>query len=66
MTNPTGTQWETALLNELTSNGERIALIESSVARIEGRIETTASDVAKTKQVDSQDSRILTLLTVLP
>ena len=28
MTNPTGTQWETALLNKLTNNGERIAVVE--------------------------------------
>ena len=34
MTNPTGTQWETALLNKITGNGERIALIESSVQEI--------------------------------
>ena len=31
MTNPIGTQWETALLNKLTSNGERIAVVEKEV-----------------------------------
>ena len=31
MTNTTGTQWETALLNKLTNNGERIAVVEKEV-----------------------------------
>ena len=31
MTNPTGTQWENALLSKLTSNGERIAVVEKEI-----------------------------------
>ena len=43
MTNPTA-QWEQAILNKLTSNGERIAVVENRLESIENRltnIETT-------------------------
>ena len=43
MTNSTA-QWEQAILNKLTSNGERIAVVENRLESIENRltnIETT-------------------------
>lgn len=38
MSNPVGTQWETAVLSKLTNNGERIALIESDIKEIKADI----------------------------
>ena len=37
MTNTTA-QWEQAILNKLTSNGERIAVVESRLESIENRL----------------------------
>ena len=37
MTNPTA-QWEQAILNKLTSNGERIAVVENRLESIENRL----------------------------
>ena len=34
MTNPTSTQWEQAILNKLTNNGERIAVIEKDLSEV--------------------------------
>ena len=34
MTNPTSAQWEQALLNKITNNGERIAVIERDVSDV--------------------------------
>ena len=34
MANPTGTQWEQAVLNKLTSNGERIAVLERDMSDV--------------------------------
>ena len=38
MTNTTA-QWEQAILNKLTSNGERIAVVESKLDNIENRLD---------------------------
>ena len=34
MASPTGTQWEQAVLNKLTSNGERIAVLERDMSDV--------------------------------
>ena len=34
MASPTGTQWEQAVLNKLTSNGERIAVVEKDISEM--------------------------------
>lgn len=34
MTSPTGTQWEQAVLNKLTSNGERVAVLERDMSDV--------------------------------
>lgn len=34
MNNPTSTQWEQAILNKLTNNGERIAVIEKDLSEV--------------------------------
>ena len=58
MTNPTGTQWETALLNKLTSNGERIAVVEKEVkdvkqivTNLDQRLTNVEKEVKDTKQI---------------
>ena len=38
MTNPTA-QWEQAILNKLTSNGKRIAVVENKLDNIENRLD---------------------------
>ncbi len=38
MASPTGTQWEQAVLNKLTSNGERIAVVERDISDIKDRL----------------------------
>ena len=38
MTSPTGTQWEQAVLNKLTNNGERIAVVERDISDIKDRL----------------------------
>ena len=38
MTSPTGTQWEQALLSKITSNGERIAVVERDISDIKDRL----------------------------
>ena len=53
MTNPAGTQWETALLTKLTSNGERIALMEQDIQSIK-------SDVKEIKEAVTSNDRRLT------
>ena len=53
MTNPAGTQWETALLSKLTSNGERIALMEQDLSSIK-------SDVKEIKEAVINNDRRLT------
>ena len=47
MTNPTGTQWETALLNKLTSNGERIAVVEKEVKDVKQEVKDVKQIVTK-------------------
>ena len=34
MASPTGTQWEQAVLNKLTSNGERVAVLERDMSDV--------------------------------
>lgn len=51
MTNPTGTQWENALLNKLTSNGERIAVVEKEVKDIK---ETTKNIDRRLNGIDER------------
>ena len=41
MNNPTQLQWEQAILNKLTSNGERIAVVENRLEGIENRLSNT-------------------------
>ena len=38
MASQTGTQWEQAVLNKLTSNGERIAVVERDISDIKDRL----------------------------
>ena len=38
MASPTGTQWEQAVLNKLTNNGERIAVVERDISDIKDRL----------------------------
>lgn len=38
MASPAGTQWEQAVLSKLTSNGERIALVERDISDIKDRL----------------------------
>ncbi|MGK7895229.1 MAG: hypothetical protein AB4372_16795 [Xenococcus sp. (in: cyanobacteria)] len=38
MASPAGTQWEQAVLIKLTSNGERIALVERDISEIKDRL----------------------------
>lgn len=48
MTNPTQSTWEQAILNKLTNNGERIAVVENRLEGIEKRltaIETTNEQI---------------------
>ena len=47
MTNPTGTQWETALLNKITSNGERIAVVEKEVKDVKQEVKDVKKIVSK-------------------
>ena len=52
MTNTTA-QWEQAILNKLTSNGERIAVVENRLESIENRlanIEDSLGDLKTTNQ----------------
>lgn len=59
MTNPTGTQWETALLNKVTSNGERLALIELKLSQQQSTLDTISSNVAQIKkQVVNNENRL--------
>ena len=46
MTSPTGTQWEQALLNKMTNNGERLAVMENKLEKIENRL-TSIEAIAK-------------------
>lgn len=50
MTNPTGTQWETALLNKITSNGERIAVVEKEVKDAKQEVKEVKQEVKDVKQ----------------
>ena len=34
MSNPTQTSWEQAILNKLTNNGERLAIVERDISQI--------------------------------
>jgi hypothetical protein len=48
MTNPTQSTWEQAILNKLTNNGERIAVVDNRLEGIEKRltaIETTNEQI---------------------
>ena len=38
MASPTGTQWEQAVLNKLTSNGERIAVLERDMSDVKSEL----------------------------
>ena len=48
MTNSTA-QWEQAVLNKLTSNGERIAVVENRLDRIETDLSDLKSDMSDVK-----------------
>lgn len=48
MTNSTA-QWEQAVLNKLTSNGERIAVVEKILDRIETDLSDLKSDMSDVK-----------------
>ena len=50
MTNPTGTQWETALLNKITNNGERIAVVEKEVKDAKQEVKEVKQEVKDVKQ----------------
>ena len=50
MTNPTGTQWETALLNKITNNGERIAVVEKEVKDAKQEVKEVKQEVKEVKQ----------------
>ena len=66
MTNPTGTQWETALLNKLTSNGERIALIEQDAREIKSDTKQIKEKLFDTQTRLSEAEEILsTVKTIL-
>ena len=73
MTNPTGTQWETALLNKLTSNGERIAVVEKEVkdvkqivTNLDQRLTNVEKEVKDTKQiVTNLDQRLTSIESLL-
>ena len=53
MTNPAGTKWKTAWLTKLTSNGERIALMEQDIQSIK-------LDVIEIKEAVTGNDRRLT------
>lgn len=58
MTNPTGTQWETALLNKLTNNGERIAVVEKEVRDVKEIVSNINERLEKIdEQFDGVDKR---------
>ena len=44
-TNQSGTQWETAILTKLTSNGERIAVVEKEVLDVKQLVINTNNNV---------------------
>ncbi len=49
----TTTQWEQAILNKLTSNGERIAVVENKLDNVENRldnIENRLTNIETTNQ----------------
>ena len=47
MSNPTGTQWEQALLNKMTNNGERLAVMEQKLGGIENRLASIETTITK-------------------
>ena len=70
-TNQSGTQWETAILTKLTSNGERIAVVEKEVLDVKQLVINTNNNVKSlderlikaderlTKSVKSLDERLI-------
>ncbi len=58
MTNSTA-QWEQAVLNKLTSNGERIAVVENRLDRIETDLSDLKSDMSEVKETTKQIRNIL-------
>lgn len=55
----TDTKWEQALLNKVTSNGERIAVIERDIKDIKSSFSKMEEDVAVLKtDVSSLDDRL--------
>ena len=48
--NPTQTSWEQAILNKVTSNGERLALLERDVSQIKDRITKVETDLSEVKE----------------
>ena len=66
MTNPTGTQWETALLNKLTSNGERIALIEQDLKIIKADTQQIKEKLFSTEtRLTEAEEILVTVKTIL-
>ncbi len=66
MTNPVSTQWETALLNKITSNGERIALIESDVSEIKADIKLVIKNQNQNnRRLDDAEEILNTVKTTL-
>lgn len=50
MTNPTKATWEQALLNKMTNNGERLAVVENKLTSVENRLTTIEQDLAQVKE----------------
>ena len=48
--NSTQTSWEQAILNKVTSNGERLALLERDVSQIKDRLTNVETDLSEVKQ----------------
>ena len=68
-TNQSGTQWETAILTKLTSNGERIAVVEKEVLDVKQLVINTNNNVKSLDErlikVDERLTKIEDLLHLL-
>ncbi len=58
MTNSTA-QWEQAILNKLTSNGERIAVVENKLDNIENRLENIEDSLGDLKTTNQKIESLL-------
>ena len=58
MTNTTA-QWEQAILNKLTSNGERIAVVENKLDNIENRLENIEDSLGELKTTNQKIESLL-------